>query len=78
LDASAAANYSDAVYDEIFFTKEILTSGDIQRIANMSHALGFQRNYFSALMMVEPSFNPVKLVGGNKYKFNLLAREVLS
>ena len=79
LDVTGGSDeYSFCVMDEIFITKEVLSGGAIRRLANRSHALGFRRNYFSALMLSEPTFNPICHQGGDRYKFNLIAKEVLS
>lgn len=67
-----------AVFDDFFIRKDVLNDSDILSIFNRGVGLGEQRNRWSALKLVEPTFNPVRKAGVNRYDFHLLAKEELT
>ena len=70
--------HADAVFDEILFLTEEKGAAWVTWLYNYGRALGYRRNYFSALMLDDEEFNPVIHQGGNVWDLELNAKEVIT
>lgn len=69
--------HGNCLFDDVVLYKSALTASEIKAIYNKNHSLGFEKNYWSAVKIANPSFNPLRQVGG-KWNFNTDLIEVLS
>ena len=72
------ANFMDAVIDDLLIYKDVLDQGWVTNAYASSKSLGIRKNYWSALVLDDKTFKPIRNVGQNKYDFNLKAKEVLT
>jgi len=70
--------HADAIFDEVLILMEEKDATWVTWFYNYGRALGYRRNYFSALMLEDGEFNPIIQAGGNIYDFELNAKEVLT
>ena len=70
-------DYADSFFDDIVLYKSVLTASEIKAIYNKSHSLGYGKNYWSSVKIANPSFNPVRQIGG-KWSFSTDFIEVLT
>ena len=79
LGCNTAAGYEiDSIIDDFIIEKRVLSDGEIYSRYIKNKALGLRRNYYSAVQIVNPNFNPVQRIGGNRYDFEIQLMEVLS
>jgi len=71
-------NHADCIFDEIEIYSEVKSASWVTQRYNATYAQGIRKNYFSALILDDTSFNPILSQGMNKYKFELNAKEVLT
>jgi hypothetical protein len=72
------AFFAFGIFDEFLIEKEVQPASEILARYNNDRAMGYRRNYFSALELVEPEFNPILYAGSNRYDIEIEAVEVLS
>lgn len=77
-DYDASGNPIDSVLDDFEVRKDVLTQEEITAIFGLGKALGYTRNYWPALLLIEPNFSPVLNRGGDVYDFELKAKEELT
>lgn len=68
---------ADAHFDDVFIYKSALSAAQVKSVYS-AQGLSHRRNYWSAVKIANPSFNPVERVGNDRYDFSVDLIEVLS
>ncbi len=63
--------YADAIIDDVSIWKIPLTAAQIKAVNNRKRALAVERNYFSALELLIPNFEPEIVRGTEFYTYVL-------
>lgn len=71
-------NQIDGVLDDLLIRRDVLTAAEIAEIARAQQPLGYDRNYWAALMIEERQFTQNRLPGVPLWDIEIPVREVLS
>ena len=73
-----SSQYADGTFDDINIWKRVLNLSEIKAIYNKSSAIGTTQNYWSAVKIIEPNFNPIQRLGSTRWNFAVDLMEVLT
>jgi len=74
----SAGTEMNCIIDDFEVRKEVYTQADVTAIYGLDKALGWQRNYWPSLLLIEPNFSPILNRGGNVFDFELKAKEEIT
>ncbi len=66
------------VIDELLLRQNVLSDTEITALYNRGKALGYQRNFWSAMYLANKEYNPIRQLASERYNFNLQAYEVMT
>ena len=75
---SGGSSNSFCTLDDVFIRKDVLSASEITDIYDRGQALGKRRNYFSAMRLTNPAFNPIQRIGGPRWDVELEMMEELT
>lgn len=78
LGSDGSGNNADGIFDDLLIRKDVLTAQEIAEIALSTLPLGYDRNYWSALMIEERQFTQNRLPGVSLWDIEIPVREVIS
>jgi hypothetical protein len=78
LGHDTAATAFSVMIDDLIVRQDALTANEIDWLYRSGRSGFVERNYYSALELIEKSYNPVRRIANNNYNFELNAWEVLT